>query len=1017
MCDSHTRFGGKKNDGQLYTTVGEGAPMNKRMVHSTWFLSALTLVAVSIAGCGRETINVPDTTPPFVSSTSPALGAAGVAVGAPISVTFSKLVNCPTASTFTVAVAGGGAAVTPTSVTCFGSAVTTATFTPSSALVLHTLYTATITGATDLVGNVMASPYAWNFEAVAGPSAVFTFPVTGASSVPFGNQVISATFPLLPTQDPDYAGALLNCSTVTASTFTVTAPAPVGTVTGTVACSSATGIVTFTAPLVANTVYTATLTTGVQNAAGTPLASSVVSTFTTDTVPTVSTTIPANTATGVLLTQAIGVTFSKAMNCSTLSTTFTVTAPAPLGTVAGSVSCTGSGTGALFTPSNLLANNTVYTAKIAAGATDLAGTPLGSGGVANPWTFLTVPAPTAPTVIATVPTPTGVNGVATSQAVSATFSEALNPSTIISPATNFTLTNVATGVAVTGTVTYAVAGSVATFTPTNPTPLAASTNYAVAIKTGIQDLAGNALASQYNWTFTTAALPDTTKPTVNGENPVGGATGVPTNQIVTATFSKAMNANTITATSPATFTLTTGTPAVAVLGLVAYSGVGNTLTFTPTAALPAGVYTATITNAATDLSGNALTTTGGLPLSWSFTVGTATAPSGPYITLTSPLDTATSVPLNQAVSATFSTAMNPLTFTSSTFTLTSSTGAVITGTYLYNPSTLVATFTPSASTPLLANTTYTADITTGVTDSSTPGNPLVSGLVPNPWFFTTAGSPGPPAVVLGTASLFGDFGGTAGMTNDAGNETVINGDIGTTAVSTGVVNFHDTTVNTLGVYECSYSETPIDTGGQVNGTIYTAPGTSIPTAACPNEGTAVTSAIAAQAKQDTLTAYNSMSPASMPGGTKVETCPAPQCTGTNGNADELGNRILRAGVYMSTPGDYQITTGPLTLDAAGNPNATWVFQMPSSTLKVGNASGPQSVILVNGAQAANVFWYVGSAATFLPAGGTFYGTVIASAGVTTGTAGVTTLTTINGRLLSTVGAVTLSNTVINVPAP
>src|SRR5664280_2971164 len=437
--------------------------MNKRMVHNTWFLSALTLLAVSIAGCGRETINVPDTTAPFVSSTSPLLGAPGVAVGASISATFSKLVNCPTTSTFTVAVAGGGAAVTPTSVTCSGSTVTTATFAPSSPLVLHTLYTATITGATDLVGNIMASPYSWNFEALAGPSAVFTYPVTGASSVPIGNQVISATFPLLPTQDPDYAGALLNCSTVTASTFTLTAPAPVGSVTGVIACSPTTGIVSFTAPLVANTVYTATLTTGVQNAAGTPLASPVVSTFTTDTVPILSTTIPANTATGILLTQAIGVTFSQAMNCSTLSTTFTVTAPAPLGTVAGSVSCTGSGTGALFTPSNLLANNIVYTAKIAAGATDLAGTPLGSGGVANPWTFLTVPAPTAPTVIATVPTPTGVTGVATSQAVQATFSEAMNPSLINSPATNFTLT--APGpVTVAGTVSYAVAGSVATFT-------------------------------------------------------------------------------------------------------------------------------------------------------------------------------------------------------------------------------------------------------------------------------------------------------------------------------------------------------------------------------------------------------------------------------------------------------------------------------------------------------------------------------------------------------------------------
>jgi hypothetical protein len=129
-------------------------------------------------------------------------------------------------------------------------------------------------------------------------------------------------------------------------------------------------------------------------------------------------------------------------------------------------------------------------------------------------------------------------------------------------------------------------------------------------------------------------------------------------------------------------------------------------------------------------------------------------------------------------------------------------------------------------------------------------------------------------------------------------------------------------------------------------------------------------------------------------------------------------RTLRKGVYFSTPGDYQITTGPLTLDGNGDPTSTWVFQMPSSTLKVGSASGgPEDVILTNGAQAANVFWYVGAAATFLPAGGTFYGTVISYAGVTTGTSGVTTLTTINGRLISVNAAVTISNTVINVPAP
>jgi len=203
--------------------------MHQRAVRGTWFLSTLTLLAVSIAGCGRETINVPDTTPPHVLSTVPALGAAGVALGAPISVTFSKPVNCSTltTSTFIVNVAGGAALAG--TVTCSGS---TATFTPSSALVLHTLYTGTITtGVTDPVGNVMVQNFSWNFEAVAGPSVVSTTPVTGASGQTF-NPVISATFLQLPATDPDSAGAALNCSTVTTSTFTVTAPAPIGTVAG-----------------------------------------------------------------------------------------------------------------------------------------------------------------------------------------------------------------------------------------------------------------------------------------------------------------------------------------------------------------------------------------------------------------------------------------------------------------------------------------------------------------------------------------------------------------------------------------------------------------------------------------------------------------------------------------------------------------------------------------------------------------------------------------------------------------
>ena len=957
--------------------------IDQRRKYGAWFLSALTLLVVSIAGCGRETINVSDTTPPYVVSTIPALGAAGVALNAPLSATFSEPVTCSTLTTGTFTVTPlGGAAVTGT-VTCSGS---TATFTPTSPFVLHTLYTAAIsTGVKDLAGNAMVQADTWNFEVVAGPSVASTTPATLATGVAF-NQTISATFLQLPAQDPDSAGAALNCSTVIAgTTFTVTSAA--GSVAGTVLCAGATATFTPTGLLASNTTYTATLTTAVQNLAGIGLAGAYAWTFTTDTAPIVVATLPANGATGVLLNQSIAATFSKTMNCATIyspAKTFTLTGPGGA-VIAGTVSCTGNG--AIFTPASLLAANTLYTATITTGATDLQGVGLAVNAV---WTFRTGSATSVPSVISTNPV-NGATGVPTNQILAATFSEAMNPATI--NATTFTLTGPG-ATAVAGTVAYAVSGSAAIFTPT--AALAANTLFTATITTGAQDLAGNALASNFVWTFTTGAATDNTNPTVISTVPANAATGVPINQALSATFSKAMNPLTINGT---TFTLT-GPGATAVAGLVTYAGVGNTATFTPTANLaPSTLFTATITTGAKGLAGNPLTSN----FVWTFTTGTALGTTKPTLTATTPANGATGVAINQAVSATFSHAMDPLTINTTTFTLTGSGGASVAGTVAYDAINFIATLTPSAN--LTANTVYTANITTGAADLS--GNPIGPGVVPNPWTFTTGATAAQQPVALGSAALFGDFGGTAGMTN-SGNLTVINGNIGTTAVSTLVVDFHDTTVSVGGVYMCSYSETPIDTGGLVNGSIDTAPGTSIPTAACPNEGTAVTSAIAAKAALDALNAYNAL--VAFPNGIDVSTL--------GGGAGELGNRTLAPGIYKSAPGSYAISLGPLTLDAKGDPNAFWVFQMATS-LTVGTPTSNQSVLLVNGAQAKNVFWQVGSSATIngILGGGTMQGTIIAQAGVSVSTAGVAQITTINGRALSLGASVTIVNTVINVPAP
>jgi hypothetical protein len=240
------------------------------------------------------------------------------------------------------------------------------------------------------------------------------------------------------------------------------------------------------------------------------------------------------------------------------------------------------------------------------------------------------------------------------------------------------------------------------------------------------------------------------------------------------------------------------------------------------------------------------------------------------------------------------------------------------------------------------------------------------------------------------------------MTNQ-GINTVVNGNIGTTGVSTLITGFHDSGPG------CIYTETPLNVG-LVNGNIDTAP--PPPTVGCPTEGTAVTQAIATQAAADALSAYNQL--VAFPNGLDVSTCPG--CGG--GLAGELGNRTLAPGIYKSAPGSYSISQGPLTLDAQGDANAFWVFQM-ATTLTVGTPSAHQSVLLVNGAQAKNVFWQVGTAATIngIVGGGTMEGTIIAQAAISVSTAGVAAVTTLDGRALVLTGPVTVVNTVINVPGP
>ena len=636
--------------------------------------------------------------------------------------------------------------------------------------------------------------------------------------------------------------------------------------------------------------------------------------------PLVIATSPTDGQLSVPLNQVITVTFNETMNPATITgSSFKVDSTSPL---AGTISY--SGTTATFTPTNPLAANTTYIGRVTTDVKDLNGNALQEEYV---WTFSTGLTLT-PMIIATDPD-ANETGVALNKIVSANFNMPMNSATINS--TTFTLKQGTTSIA--GVVNYS--GTTASFDPTNL--LVANTIYTANISTGVTNVAGVAMATNYTWNFTTGTM---LAPTVIATDPLNNATNVSLSKIVTATFDMPMNALTLTTS---TFTLKQG--GILLAGTVTYNG--TTASFNPTDLLaPNTLYTAAITTGAKNLSGVGLATT----YIWNFTTGTL---NSPIVISTNPSNNSSGVAVNVTPTASFNMAMDPATINTNSFTLKQGT-TNITGVVSYIGTT--ASFNPTAD--LMPNTTYTATITTLA--KNTAGIGLSTDYI---WSFTTLGGTGAPTVNLNTVARFGIIAGV-GVSNNAGFSEIRNMDVG---ISPGVRS----------------SITGFPPAIIVNGAIYASDDISPP--GIP--------AMLIQAKQDLTDAYLFAEGA---------TSPAPATV-----SGDIGGTTLAPGIYKTTS-TLMIQSGNLTLDAQGDANAVWIFQIASNFTTVGGAGG--SIILSGGAQAKNIFWQVGSSAT-IGDFTSFYGNVLALTSITMNSGAVAT-----GRMLARNGSVVMTSTnIINKP--
>ncbi len=605
--------------------------------HADWADAKLT--------CGSTT----DTTPPSVTGTSPANGATGVASSIAPSATFSEAIDPTTISTTTMTLTNQATSAAVAGSVAYNGTSHVATFSPSAALAAGTTYLARVkggsTGVKDLAGNALAADVTWTFTTAAltasqvriETAANGTGTVVPAQSLATGSAItgyaisrdsaggfianVPANWSLTSISGGVVATDLVVAGDAKSATFTGHAAGSAiihPAVSGLTSVNSGTITVTAgsTTSYLSDLAYSAVangwgpvekdLSNGEQAAGdGHPITLNGVvyaKGLGTHAASDVRYTMGGTCS---LFTATVGVDDEVGANGSVVFQVFTdgtkvydsglLTGSSPSGTV--SLNVTGK------TALQLVVTNGGD--NIDFDHADWADAKLTCGSTTDT---------TPPSVTGTSPA-NGATGVASSIAPSATFSEAIDPTTIST--TTMTLTNQATSAAVAGSVAYNGTSHVATFSPS--AALAAGTTYLARVKggsTGVKDLAGNALAADVTWTFTTAALTASQvriETAANGTGTVVPAQSLATGSAITGYAISRDSAGGFIANVPANWSLTSISGGVVATDLVV-AGDAKSATFTGHAAGSAIIHPAV--SGLTSVDSGTITVTAGSTTSY-----------------------------------------------------------------------------------------------------------------------------------------------------------------------------------------------------------------------------------------------------------------------------------------------------------------------------------------------------------------------------------------------------------------